>query len=57
MKIRLRAYAPELLNILRAGYTKAQFAGDSVGGITVAIVALPLAMAFAIASGDGPEKG
>ncbi|MCK9545222.1 MAG: sulfate permease [Sulfurospirillaceae bacterium] len=57
MKIRLRAYAPELLNILRAGYTKAQFAGDSVGGITVAIVALPLAMAFAIASGVGPEKG
>jgi len=57
VKIRLRAYAPELLNILRAGYTKAQFAGDSVGGITVAIVALPLAMAFAIASGVGPEKG
>ena len=31
--------------------------GDGLGGITVAIVALPLAMAFAIASGVGPEKG
>ena len=39
------------------GYTKQEFLGDLVAGVTVGIVALPLAMAFAIASGVKPEAG
>ena len=38
-------------------YTKRQFLADSVAGITVGLVALPLAMAFAIASGMSPQSG
>ena len=43
--------------ILKHGYTLKNFCADSIAGITVAIIALPLAMAFAIASGVSPEKG
>ncbi len=39
------------------GYTKAQFGKDVVAGIIVAIIALPLSIALAIASGVGPERG
>lgn len=53
----MRSYIPELFHVIKSGYSKSQFWGDTIGGITVAIVALPLAMAFAIASGVGPEKG
>jgi len=38
-------------------YSGRQFAADSVAGITVGLVALPLAMAFAIASGVTPQSG
>jgi sulfate permease, SulP family len=38
-------------------YTKRQFVSDSIAGITVGLVALPLAMAFAIASGMSPQSG
>src|SRR5882724_3040616 len=38
-------------------YTKRQFLSDSIAGITVGLVALPLAMAFAIASGMSPQSG
>src|SRR6516162_8023635 len=47
---------PMLLTCLR-GYTRKQFAADLVAGVVVGIVALPLAMAFAIASGVSPEVG
>jgi sulfate permease, SulP family len=47
---------PKLLTTLR-GYTRAQLASDVAAGITVGIVALPLAIAFAIASGVSPERG
>jgi len=57
MHIDLRSYTPEFFRVLKSGYSKSLFISDAVGGITVAIVALPLAMAFAIASGVGPEKG
>ena len=57
MRFDMRLYIPELYHVMKSGYSKSQFWGDTVGGITVAIVALPLAMAFAIASGVGPEKG
>ena len=40
-----------------AGYTREQFFADLVAGVIVGIVALPLAIAFAIASGVGPERG
>lgn len=49
-------FKPYLLKSLRA-YDRAQFAADLAAGITVGIVALPLAMAFAIASGTVPEAG
>lgn len=48
---------PKLFKILRDGYTKNQFYSDLVAGIIVGIVALPLAIAFAIASGAKPEQG
>ena len=42
---------------LREGYGLAQLRADALAGLTVAIVALPLSMAIAIASGAKPEKG
>jgi sulfate permease, SulP family len=48
---------PKLISILREGYTRQQFYTDITAGITVGIVALPLAIAFAIASGVKPEQG
>jgi SulP family sulfate permease len=50
-------FAPKLLTTLREGYGIALFRQDALAGLTVAIVALPLAMALAIASGATPEKG
>lgn len=52
-----RKLEPKLLSILREGYTRKQFKGDLLGGLTVGVVALPLAIAFAIASGVKPEQG
>jgi SulP family sulfate permease len=48
---------PKLFTILRNGYTKELFLSDLTGGVIVGIVALPLAIAFAIASGVKPEQG
>src|SRR5262245_48823752 len=48
---------PKLITILREGYTRKQFTADLVAGVIVGIVALPLAIAFAIASGVKPEQG
>ena len=50
------AFRPRLVDALR-GYTRQHFAADAIAGLTVGIVALPLAMAFAIASGVKPEAG
>lgn len=52
-----RKLEPKLLSVLKEGYTFKQFQGDLMGGITVGIVALPLAIALAIASGVKPEQG
>lgn len=49
-------FRPRLLDALK-GYSRARFLGDVGAGLTVAVVALPLAMAFAIASGLTPEAG
>jgi len=51
-----RAFHPRLLDALR-GYDKGRWLADVGAGVTVGIVALPLAMAFAIASGLKPEAG
>ncbi len=53
---RLHPFRPRLLDVL-ADYDRRRFAADLGAGITVGIVALPLAMAFAIASGVKPEQG
>jgi SulP family sulfate permease len=53
----LRMYEPKLWTVLRAGYGWVDLRRDAIAGLTVAIVALPLAMALAIASGTTPEKG
>ena len=50
-------FQPQLLSVLHEGYTLKQFFGDLVAGIIVGIVALPLAMAFGIASGVSAEQG
>jgi SulP family sulfate permease len=50
-------FRPKLLDCLAEGYTRHQFRADLVAGLTVGIVALPLAMAFAIASGVTPQAG
>ncbi len=52
-----RKLEPKLLTILREGYTRKQFRGDLLGGLTVGVVALPLSIALAIASGVKPEQG
>lgn len=48
---------PKLLTILQEGYGRKQFLADLVAGVTVGIVALPLSIALAIASGAKPEQG
>jgi SulP family sulfate permease len=50
-------YTPKLITALRGGYDLQTFRADVVAGLTVAIVALPLAMALGIASGASPDKG
>jgi sulfate permease, SulP family len=51
------SFTPKLLTVLREGYTADDFRADALAGLTVAIVALPLSMALAIASGLSPDKG
>jgi len=51
-----RFFRPRLLDALK-GYNQQRFAKDVGAGLTVGVVALPLAMAFAIASGLKPEAG
>ncbi|WP_134682433.1 SulP family inorganic anion transporter [Paracoccus ravus] len=53
----LLSYTPKLLSVLREGYDARDLRADAVAGMTVAIVALPLSMAIAIASGATPTQG
>jgi sulfate permease, SulP family len=50
-------FLPKLLTVWREGYGLGDLKADALAGLTVAIVALPLSMAIAIASGVGPERG
>lgn len=52
----LHPFRPRLLDALK-GYDRRRFGADIGAGLTVGVVALPLAMAFAIASGVKPEQG
>ena len=52
----LHRFRPRLIDAL-AGYNRRRFLADLGAGLTVGVVALPLAMAFAIASGVKPEAG
>ena len=54
--MRINDWLPKSIQCLK-GYNRRRFLGDAVAGITVALVALPLAMAFAIASGLSPQAG
>ena len=49
-------FAPKIAATLR-GYTRAQFGQDTLAGIIVGVVAIPLAIAFGISSGVGPTEG
>ena len=50
-------FVPKLYTVLQEGYSGEILRRDATAGLTVAIVALPLAMALAIASGTTPDKG
>lgn len=54
---RWAGYTPKLITVLGEGYSLERFRRDAIAGLTVAIVALPLAMALGIASGASPDKG
>src|SRR5262245_46846707 len=50
-------YLPKLATVFDEGYGLAIFRTDLTAALTVAVVALPLSMAIAVASGVGPERG
>jgi len=50
-------FKPALVTALKHGYSRSNLKDDALAGLTVAIVALPLSMALAIASGLPPERG
>lgn len=52
-----KEFVPKLFSLIKAGISKEQVLKDISSGLIVGIVALPLAIAFAIASGVSPEKG
>lgn len=52
-----KRFLPKTVTVLRQGYGPADLRADAIAGLTVAVVALPLAMALAIASGAAPEVG
>jgi SulP family sulfate permease len=50
-------YKPKLLTVIGEGYGAASLKKDAIAGLTVAVVALPLSMAIAVASGVSPDRG
>ncbi|MEQ9104770.1 MAG: SulP family inorganic anion transporter [Rhodothermales bacterium] len=53
----MSSLTPKFFTVLHEGYTRDMFSRDLVAGIVVGVVALPLAIAFGIASGVKPEQG
>jgi len=52
-----RLFAPNIVGTLKSGYGAEKLRHDVFGGLTAAVVALPLALAFGVASGAGPIAG
>ena len=52
----MKQFVPKLFDVMK-NYSAAQLAKDVVAGVIVAIIALPLSIALALASGVGPEQG
>ncbi|MCK9454161.1 MAG: SulP family inorganic anion transporter [Sulfurimonas sp.] len=52
-----KLFEPKLFTLIKSGISKEQLLSDIFAGIVVGIVALPLSIAFAVASGVSPEKG
>ena len=52
-----REFEPQLVSVLREGYSRKTFFADLTAGTITGIVALPLAIAFGIASGATPQQG
>ncbi len=50
-------FEPKLISVFAEGYSLLRLKADAIAGLTVAIVALPLSMAIAIASGVTPDRG
>ena len=50
-------FRPKIVTVLAEGYSSFAFQKDALAALTVAIVALPLSMAIAVASGVSPERG
>ena len=50
-------FTPKLITVFREGYGWRDLRADAISGLTVAVVALPLSMAIAIASGVSPDRG
>ena len=50
-------FKPKFFSLLKSGIPRSQVQVDLLSGVVVGIVALPLAIAFAVASGVSPEKG
>jgi SulP family sulfate permease len=52
-----KIFRPKFFSVIKETYTARQFSNDLMAGVVVGVVALPLAIAFAVASGVSPEKG
>jgi SulP family sulfate permease len=52
-----RIYEPKIIQVFREGYTRPQLLNDLLAGVLVGLVALPIAIAFAVASGVSPVYG
>src|SRR3989338_2026564 len=52
-----KEFEPKFISVFRKGYKKNHLRGDISAALTVSIVALPLAVALAVASGASPEEG
>lgn len=53
----LKNFCPKIIEVLHRGYDTNKFKRDTLAGMTVAVVSIPLAMALAIASGVTPAQG
>jgi sulfate permease, SulP family len=55
--MKVKAFEPKIITVFREGYGFSRFLNDLLAGCIVGVVALPLSIAFAIASGVKPEQG